>query len=908
MAFAEDVERCADPALAAATLERLATSHPGFSERVSAHPLLLHALVTVVASSPYLGRTCVADPAALDVLSDLDRRPALEDFAPGDRRAARDRWPTANGQGAGPAGVARWKRLETMRIAARDLLGMDSLEATGEALADLADDVLRASWAWAPAPVAVIGMGKLGARELNYASDIDIVLVGSGDARKMLDAARQSWRVDLDLRPEGRSGPLVRSLESYLAYWDRWAHTWEFQALLKARPVAGDHQLGERFAAAAAERVWGRPFGADELRQVREMKARAEGQVARAGLTTRELKRGWGGIRDVEFAVQLLQLVHGRADPSLRTPATLDALAALAAGGYVDGADAGALTGAYRFLRTVEHRLQLWEDQQVHAVPADTTSRTRLARVLGFRDTSATTALASFDDALRTHQTAVRSIHERLFFRPLLEAFTAPVATGLTPEAVALRLAAFGFSDAERTRQAVHELTRGFSRSSALMAQLLPLLLEWLSHSPDPDLGLLGLRSLASGRHRRDQLTSVCRESPAAARALCELVGTGPIFVRGLERHPDALSGLADGSTLAPRSPTELAERSELSLSWRGSARARVQGLREWKSAETLRIAARDVLGLDGGDATGAALTDLAQATLAQALRLADPQVPLALIGMGRLGGAELAYSSDLDVLLVFGEREGRPGPGDDADTARAAEAAAASLMRIVNGETPATRLYALDAGLRPEGRQGPLARSLDAYANYYDRWAQPWERQALVRGRFIAGDADVGRRFADIASRFVRQRPFTASDEREIRRIKARVERERIPAGEDPQFHLKLGRGSLSDVEWTVQLLQLRHGVVATGTVEAMDALVAAGFLDGDDARVLRDAYRFCEAARNRLFLVRGAPGDSLPATGHQLTVLARSLGTTASALREDYRRLTRRSRRVMERLFYGA
>ena len=228
--------------------------------------------------------------------------------------------------------------------------------------------------------------------------------------------------------------------------------------------------------------------------------------------------------------------------------------------------------------------------------------------------------------------------------------------------------------------------------------------------------------------------------------------------------------------------------------------------------------------------------------------------------------------------------------------------------MRFVNGATPATRVYTLDIDLRPEGKQGPLARSLDGYRAYYERWAKTWERQALVRARPVAGDADLGQQFMAMIEPFVWGAPFTDTEVREVRRMKARVERERIPAGEDPQFHLKLGRGSLSDVEWTAQLLQLRHGVRSAGTMAALDALVAAGGLAADDAAVLAESYRFCETARNHLYLVRGAPADSLPTAADQLSKLARSLGTSANALRDDYRRVTRRARAVMERVFYGA
>ena len=672
--------------------------------------------------------------------------------------------------------------------------------------------------------------------------------------------------------------------------------------------MAGNRTLGVRFEEEAAARVWGRTFGADELRQVRRLKARAEQAVTRRGLAERELKLGTGGIRDIEFAVQLLQQVHGRADPRLRSPATLPALAALAEGGYVAPEDAAALDAAYRFLRTVEHRLQLYEDQQVHTLPTHPDALVRLARILGYRDQASATALSQFELELRQHRSRVRWIHERLFFRPLLEAFSAAPAAGtrsplLAPEAVVERLQAFGFADAERTSQAVRELTRGFSRSSQLMSQMLPILLDWLSSAPDPDAGLLGLRTLATGTHRRDQLTALCRESPEAARQLCQLIGTGPSFVRTFERQPDLLAGLATGDTVAARSRPDLDERAAGWLAWRSGEDGIERGLQLFTRAENLRIAARDALGLVDVAATGAALTDLAESVVAAALRIVDPPLPFAVIGMGRLGGRELAYRSDLDLQFVYDP----PTGWSAAEAAAQGEAVAGSLLRLLGGSTPATGLYRVDTALRPEGRQGPLARSLHAYGAYYDRWAQVWERQALLRGRVIAGPAELGDRFTALASEFVWGRPITFADLREIRRTKARIERERVPASDDPRFHLKLGPGSLSDIEWTAQLLQLQHEVRATGTVTALDLLARRGALKGDDHRVLVDAYRFCERTRNRLALVWDGASDSLPTTGTHLTALARSLGTTGSGLREEYRRRTRRARRVVERLFYG-
>ncbi|MEY2477609.1 MAG: [glutamine synthetase] adenylyltransferase / [glutamine synthetase]-adenylyl-L-tyrosine [Actinomycetota bacterium] len=875
-ALADAIERSAAPHQLTVVVQQLEDARPGWRERLEADASLRDAVIAVAGASRFLTRLLLTDETALDVLADLDAAvPAVDD-------------------------LARWKGLELMRIAARDLTGIDGLEDVVESLSELAERVLQRAVAAANADdLAVIAMGKLGGRELNYASDVDVMFVGEGDARRVMDVVRTCFRIDADLRPEGRDGPLTRSLDSYTAYWDRWARPWEFQALLKARPVAGNIDLGAGFAAAAAQRVWTRSFGADELREVRTLKARAEGEVARKGLTDRELKRGRGGIRDVEFSVQLLQLVHGRHDEALRGRDTLGALAELGGAGYVAPADADALAAAYRFLRTVEHRLQLVEGEQVHALPADAEARTRLARVLGHRDRADASALDQFDAELRHHQATARSIHERLFFRPLLEAF-AGAAAAMPLEAAETRLTAFGFRDAERTRQALRELTGGLTRTSRLMQQMLPLLLGWLSDSPDPDLGLLGLRALTGQQHRAAPLVATFRESPEAARRLSTLLGTSRLFIEGFEHQPELIADLADDAALGTPARKELVGRAASATAWRTDPAQAARGLQRLRRTETIRTAARDVLHLDDVEATAAALTDLAEASIEATLAAIDPDLPMAVVAMGRFGGAELSYASDLDVLLVY----------DSASNTEvaAAERSAEELMRLMKGDTPANRVYLLDADLRPEGRQGPLARSLDGYRTYYERWAQTWERQALVRARPAAGDEAVGQRFMELVDAFVWRPPLTDDHVREIRRMKARIERERIPAGDDPQFHLKLGRGSLSDVEWTAQLLQLQHGVRATGTMEALRALTDAGVLDAGDAAVLAESYRFCEQTRNRWYLVKGAPGDALPSQSDQLSKLARSLDVSPVELRNAYRRVTRRARQVMERLFYGA
>jgi glutamate-ammonia-ligase adenylyltransferase len=506
---------------------------------------------------------------------------------------------------------------------------------------------------------------------------------------------------------------------------------------------------------------------------------------------------------------------------------------------------------------------------------------------------------------LRQQQAAVRSIHEHLFFRPLLDALSAVGPARLSSQAVAARLAAFGFTDAERTRQALEELTRGLTRSSRLMQQMLPLLLGWLSEAPDPDVGLLGLRLLSSGAHRANELAVTFRESPEAARRLALLLGTSRRLTGSLEHNPDMVPVLGEPDGLAPRTDEALLEGATAALAWRGDLEDRQRGLRRFQRREELRVAAADILGLSGDSdnesviVTAGQLSGLAEASVEAALRALDPPLPFAVIAMGRFGGAELSYASDLDVLFVY--------DGSTAEDYAVAEKTAEGLLQFLAGVTPAARVYSMDTGLRPEGKDGPLARSLEGYRNYYERWAQVWERQALIRARPVAGDLRLAARFLEVVEPFVWGRTLAESEVREIRRMKARIERERIPTGQDPHFHLKLGRGSLSDVEFTTQLLQLRHGVRATGTMASLGRLREDGFVGSHDRDVLAEAYRFCEHTRNRWFLVKGAPDDALPAPPEPLGHLARSLDTTPAELRENYRRVTRRSREVVERLFYG-
>ncbi|MGY6499874.1 MAG: bifunctional [glutamine synthetase] adenylyltransferase/[glutamine synthetase]-adenylyl-L-tyrosine phosphorylase [Acidimicrobiales bacterium] len=877
------------PTAVAVAIDRLVSERPDAFDRIEADADLARALRTCIVASRPLTETIVSDPGALDVLTRVDISP--------------QRW---DGPAADAAALVVAQRRTFVHVAARDLLGLDDVVATTAHLSDLAGWVLDDAIALVGAEgLAVVGMGKFGARELNYWSDIDVMFVGEGaadslarPARKVVELASRCYRIDTALRPEGRDGALVRTVDSYRAYWERWAEPWEFQALLKAAVVAGDRQLGSQFESAVATALWDRPFGPDDLRSVRALKARTEAATDKRGTADRHLKLGPGGIRDVEFSVQLLQLVHGHTDPAIRLRATIPALRELGRAGYIGADDAEGLEDAYRFLRRVEHVLQLSDGHQTHVLPADAADLDDLARVLGYRGPSDARPGTLLTAERKAQRSRVRAIHERLYFRPLLEAF-AEVPGALTPVAAAARLGAFGFTDANRTRSAVRELTSGLNRRSRLMAQMLPLILDWLSTSPDPDQGLLGLRTLVADRTRAPRVTATFRESPEAARRLCVLLGTSSWLASTVSHDPELVARLPRLGREAETPRREMIESAHRSIDWRADLADRQGGLRRWKDRRVLAVAVADLLDDATVAETGARLSRVAEATLDAALDALEPRIPFAVIAAGRLGAQGLAYHSDLDVLFVH------EGSGSDDD--EEANRIASGLLKFIGGSTPSERLYLVDADLRPEGRQGPLSRTINGFHAYWERWSEPWERLAMVRAYPVAGDRAVGRAWADLAAHYVWDTPLDTAQVREIRLVKARMENERIPANEDPRFHLKLGKGGLADVELCVQLLQLQHDVRADGTVSAVDALRLDGVLPPADADVLLEAYEWCERVRNRWHLLRNGPGDSLPSDPAALQRLARSLDTTPSRLRDDFLRVTRRSRTVVEPLFYG-
>ncbi|MGV9415674.1 bifunctional [glutamine synthetase] adenylyltransferase/[glutamine synthetase]-adenylyl-L-tyrosine phosphorylase [Nocardia sp. NPDC003693] len=855
---------------------------------------------------------------------------------------------------AGPEAVALLRkryRDQLMLLAAIDLAATVENEPVlpyqqvGRHLTDLADAALTAALSVAvarvcpdrpvPGRLAVIAMGKCGARELNYVSDVDVIFVAEPAdttatrlaAETMSVGGAAFFEVDAALRPEGKAGALVRTLESHVAYYKRWARTWEFQALLKMRPATGDLTLGDEYRAALMPMVWAASERPDFVADVQAMRRRVEDLVP-ADLRERELKLGHGSLRDVEFAVQLLQLVHGKADETLHTQGTVESLTALAARGYVGRDDAANLTASYEFLRLLEHRLQLQKLKRTHTLPApeDEEGMRWLARAAHIRPDGRQDAVGVLTSEIRRNAVRVRRLHAKLFYRPLLESVARLDADSLrlSPQAAVRQLAALGYGAPENALGHLKALTNEVGRKGRIQALLLPTLLEWLGETPNPDAGLLAYRRVSEGLDNEIWFLRELRDEGAVAQRLMIVLGSSAYLPDLLINAPETIRMYADGPSgpllLAP--DTADVARGILSGAKRyDDPRRAVATARSLRRHELARVASADVLGMLDVPRVCKALSSVWIATLEAALQavirrseveLGGPApADFAVIGMGRLGGMELGYGSDADVLFVC---DPRPG-ADETVAVKWAIGVAEQVQKLLGAPSTDPPLQ-VDAGLRPEGKNGALVRTLAAYSAYYSQWAQPWEVQALLRARQVAGDPGLGVRFLHTIDP-VRYPASGMSPEgvREIRRIKARVDSERLPRGANPATHTKLGRGGLADIEWTVQLLQLQHAhevpaLHNTSTLQSLDAIEAAGLVEAEDVELLRESWITATKARNALVLVRGKPADQLPGPGDLLSAVARVAGwpnDDGSEFLDNYMRVTRRAKTVVERVFGG-
>ena len=836
-------------------------------------------------------------------------------------------------------------------IAAFDLTAHNPVMVVGEvaaALADIAGAALEASLAVARRRVAdalgeqqvaatqlaIIGMGKAGARELNYVSDVDVIFVGGtsdedvvAESRAIDIATRLAretmrglsgieiepplWEVDAALRPVGKQGALVRSLASHVAYYDRWAKSWEFQALLKARPLAGDAQLGADYIAAMQPKVFSSAARENFVDSVQRMRERVMEHIDPADVPY-QIKLGAGGLRDIEFTVQLLQLVHGLTDPRLRTRGTLETVDALVDGGYIGRADAGTFADDYRILRLMEHRLQLRELSRTHLMPRTPAGLRILARSSGLAD-SGEAIWARWESVRRE----VRDIHTRLFYRPLLSAVAAlpEDERTLSTEQAHDRLMAIGFRDPAGALRHIGALTTGLSRKATIQRHLMPIMVRWFADGSAPDYALLAFRRISERLGDTPWFLRMLRDSSGAAESLTRLLSSSRYVGDLMEWIPESVAWLDSSDLLRPRSGAALDDEARAIQTRHRDIGDALQAVRALRRRELLRTAMGGVLDVLTIQQVATSLTEITDATIQAALRAVrreivppeDDALDFAVIGMGRFGGAELGFGSDADILYVY--------DANGVDPQRAQTLATRIVAGLREHLTDHRVPLDLDAGLRPEGRNGALVRTIQAYAEYYRRWSLSWEAQALLRARGVAGSAKLIATFTELADSIRYPASVDLQGSREIKRIKARVEGERLPQGVDPRRHLKLGPGTLSDVEWLVQLIQLQHAhetpsLRTTSTLAALDAAVEAGYVPQESAELLRAAWLLSSRLRSAITLYTGRTSDVLPTDPRDLDAIGRLLGypdRSASVLEDDYLGVTRRARRAFEQLFYG-
>lgn len=813
-------------------------------------------------------------------------------------------------------------------------------------LSDLASAVLHAAYQIAEAEhgdrlrarLAIVAMGKCGARELNYVSDVDVVFAFAPRPGEQLDdevreqatelATRVTelisgsaqepalWEVDAALRPEGKAGALVRTVDEFRQYYQNVAHNWEFQALLKARPSAGCPELCEEFEQEILPFVWTGASRSGFISEMRAMRRRVVSLIPKSEVA-RHIKLGPGGLRDVEFSVQLLQLVHGLHDEDLRVRSTRGALRILSSHNYVSSKDVRTLAQAYRFMRVVEHRLQIPRMSREAVLPERPDKLRPLARsVYQVGDRS----VDRLKKELQRHMRAVRALHEQIFYRPILEAATGNTQmTELSDNVAKERLAAFGYRDPAAAMRHIRALSAGLNRVAYVQRQVLPALLDWFSQGVDPDAGLVAFRRLSEGLSHTTWYLAMLRDSGVAVKNMARVLSLSRYASDLLITHPQSVQWLGSNSRLDPRTFDSLTKLMRDRSQRRSDP---VAAIRRVYGEEVLRTALADILGLSDMRGVMHRLTEAMDATIDQSLLSVRMQLDamtgiddyqFCVVAMGRLGGAEIGYFSDADVMFVYepgetlnpAQREALPGHVKDIALTLTARLETRSADPIVD----------IDADLRPEGKSGPLVRTLESYAKYYSKWSEPWEAQALLRARPIAGDAELGEKFTQLIDPLRYPDEVPESSIMQMRRLKARMESERLPRGGDKKRHLKLGTGGLSDVEWTVQMLQLRHAhahpeLRTTSTLPALHAAKDKELIDAVSAHKLEMAWTIASRVRSAITLYKGRSADSLPTDETELEAVALLLGYEPGGgyqLVDDYLGATRRARKVMETEFFG-
>ncbi|MEE8737503.1 MAG: bifunctional [glutamine synthetase] adenylyltransferase/[glutamine synthetase]-adenylyl-L-tyrosine phosphorylase [Bifidobacterium sp.] len=980
----ESLERSCDPDVAVRNLTDIVAASSEGDHCLECGQEAMSRLMAVLGASDAMGKMMRSRPSLIrSVIDDpggswtSGRR--REDALAAVGADPRDAVPVASltiAQATAALRMAYYRQLAS--IMACDVLADDPTliqPRISRSLSDLADATLEGALAIARHEVAgspscrftVIGMGKLGAQELNYVSDVDVIYVvepsspgeqGGGlitIGTKMattLQRVCQSvipgvcepslWQIDTALRPEGKDGPLVRRLQSHQGYYRQWAESWEFQALLKARPVAGDVELGHAYMDMTRPFVWSASRRENFVYDCQQMRRRVEDLIA-PELRDREIKLGRGGLRDVEFTVQMLQLVHGRSDHTLRTRSTLDSLRALSQGGYVSRVQSAKLAQDYRFERVLEHRQQMWSLKRTHLFPdlgKKGEGGLERQREISLEDMDRNADLRRLARAFRMHpeelvrrfdetRREVRRLHMDIYYRPMLpiSARADSDAVELTPQAAQDRFTSIGFADPNSAMRHVKALTQGISRASRINRILLPAALQWLGQGQDPDMGLLHWRDLGERFGTDSEYLGFLRDSPSAAQRLCHVLSNSRFLADALSKSVESVTWMGNDSLLEKRDRTSLDAQCTAIIDRNGSdLNDCANSLRALRRHEIERAGLSWMSSVMKGDECLTAMTDVYDSIMEAAVRwsvryetqragLGAPPARMAILAMGRYGGREVNFSSDADVIVIY---DPTGADADDARTARFVRSAVNDIRTMLQGGTTLEPKIDIDFDLRPEGRNGPLARSLGSCREYYEKWSDTWEHQALIRARHAAGDETLSREFLTTVADPLRypHEPPAETQVSGIRKLKARMEAERLPRGVRRERHLKLGRGGLSDVEWTIQLCQLRHAgrcpeLRTESTLGALDAMEGLCLIEPEDAHALRTAWSMCTAARNGNYLWSGrAPrADILPDDLYSLGAIATYLGYGAhrgQGFENDLLSVMRRCREVVNRLFY--
>jgi glutamate-ammonia-ligase adenylyltransferase len=626
----------------------------------------------------------------------------------------------------------------------------------------------------------------------------------------------------------------------------------------------------------------------------------------------RQIKLGPGGLRDIEFTVQLMQLVHGRTDSSVRAADTLTAIDQLSSGGYMGRTEAAEFSGHYKFLRVLEHRIQMSKMRRTHLMPIEEDEQRSIARSINLAWSA-----EELQSVWAEVKLEVRALHQRIFYRPLLAAVSkAGGDLELSNEQASDRLLAIGYMNPEGALQHIKALTSGLTRRAQIQRQLLPVLLQWFSEGTDPDSALLAFRRLSENLGESHWYLRMLRDSSGAAERLSIALSNSRLATSLLELIPEGAAWFEDPDSLKPTSLEDLNEQSSSLASRHEDLDDFAKAVRHIRRRETLRLALGAVVGELNIVEIANGLSDLTEwylSTLTSAIKVSIEQkgessADFGIVAMGRFGGQELGFGSDADLMFVYRSTEA----SESERAQKQAERIISELHRLV---TDPQLEFQIDMDLRPEGKNGSVARSIDSYRAYYSRWGDIWENQALLRARMIYGSEALVAEFKEVIDKYRYPEELAEKSVIEIRRIKARMETERLPQGADPKRHLKLGRGSLSDIEWLVQLLQLRHGsehpeIRTPKTLDVLGALVECNLIEAHDAKVLRDAWILTSRVRSSGVLWSNKVSDVLSLDRRQLEGMARILEYprgSASALEEDYLAHTRRSRQVFERVFFA-